>query len=111
MNRTIKDATVRTFHSASAETLKQHLHAFLLAYTCARRLKTLKGSTPYDFICRQWTVEPKRFKLNPYHHSPGLGIQSRRVVIRIIKRHGIGYGTGSTRLRPHDRGGASHDPA
>ena len=72
MNRTIKDATVRIFHSASAEALKQHLHAFLLAYTCARRLKTLKGSTPYDFICRQWTVEPERFKLNPCHHSPGL---------------------------------------
>ena len=53
MNRTIKDATVRTFHYASAEELKQHLHAFLLAYNCARRLKTLKGSTPYGFICRQ----------------------------------------------------------
>ena len=72
MNHTIKDATVRTFHNASAGELKQHLHAFLLAYNCARRLKTLKGSTPYEFICRQRTIEPSRFKLNPYHHSPGL---------------------------------------
>ena len=35
MNRTIKDATVRAFHYASASELKQHLHAFLLAYNCA----------------------------------------------------------------------------
>ncbi len=72
MNRTIKDATVRAFHYASASELKQHLHAFLLAYNCARRLKTLKSSTPYEFLCRQWTVEPERFKLNPNHHNPGL---------------------------------------
>jgi hypothetical protein len=31
MNRTIKEATVRAFHYASAHELKQHLHAFLLA--------------------------------------------------------------------------------
>ena len=72
MNRTIKDATVRTFHYTSASELKQHLHMFLLAYNCARRLKTLKGSTPYEFVCQQWTTEPERFKLNPYHHNPGL---------------------------------------
>ncbi|HEX2529611.1 MAG TPA: IS481 family transposase, partial [Geminicoccus sp.] len=44
----------------------------LLAYNCARRLKTLKGKSPYEFICQQWTIEPQRFKTNPYHHNPGL---------------------------------------
>jgi hypothetical protein len=72
MNRTIKDATVRMFHYVSAEELKRHLHAFLLAYNCARRLKTLRGKTPYEFICDQWILEPDRFKLNPHHHNPGL---------------------------------------
>ena len=72
MNRTIKEATVRAFHYASAHELKRHLHAFLLAYNCARRLKTLKGKTPYEFIREQWIKSPDRFRLNPDHHSPGL---------------------------------------
>jgi hypothetical protein len=46
MNRTLKEATVRAFHDASTEELKRHLQAFLLAYNCARRLKTLRGKTP-----------------------------------------------------------------
>jgi hypothetical protein len=74
MNRTIKEATVRAFHYASASELKRHLHAFLLAYNCARRLKTLKGRTPYEFICQRWTIEPERFNINPHHHNPGLNI-------------------------------------
>lgn len=42
------------------------------AYNFARRLKTLKGLTPYEFICKCWTTEPNRFKLNPFDHMPGL---------------------------------------
>ncbi|HEY0308373.1 MAG TPA: IS481 family transposase, partial [Acidobacteriaceae bacterium] len=42
------------------------------AYNFARRLKTLKGLTPYEYICSTWTKEPQRFKLNPTHLSPGL---------------------------------------
>ncbi|MGE4036009.1 MAG: IS481 family transposase, partial [Parvularculaceae bacterium] len=38
----------------------------------ARRLKTLKGLTPFEFICKCWTKEPKRFKLNPLQDMPGL---------------------------------------
>jgi hypothetical protein len=72
MKRTIKEATVRAFRYGSANELKQHLHAFLLAYNCARRLKILKGKTPYEFICQRWTAELKRFKINLYHHNPGL---------------------------------------
>ncbi|NRP75617.1 hypothetical protein ILFOPFJJ_06540 [Ensifer psoraleae] len=45
MNRTIKDATVRRFHYESHEQLRQHLADF--AYNFGRRLKTLKGLTPY----------------------------------------------------------------
>jgi len=35
-------------------------------------LKTLKGLTPYEFICKQWTIEPEKFTLNPIHQMPGL---------------------------------------
>lgn len=37
-----------------------------------RRLKTLKGLTPYEFICKRWTSEPERFTLDPIHQMPGL---------------------------------------
>jgi hypothetical protein len=62
MNRTIKDATVRRYHYDSHDQLRQHLSDFVTAYNFARRLKTLKGLTPYEFICKRWTLEPERFR-------------------------------------------------
>jgi hypothetical protein len=41
------------------------------AYNHARRLKTLRGLTPYEFVCQVWTKEPERFRLNPSHYIPG----------------------------------------
>ena len=67
MNRTIKDATVSRYHYTTHEELKKHLHAFLMAYNPANRLKTLKGESPYDFIKSVWEIEPERFNLNPNH--------------------------------------------
>jgi transposase InsO family protein len=72
MNRTIKDATVRRYYYESHDQLRQHLSDFVAAYNFARRLKTLKGLTPYEFICKRWTLEPERFRLNPLHQMPGL---------------------------------------
>src|SRR3712207_3422458 len=59
MNRTIKDATVKRFHYASHPQLRQHLPASV-AYTFTRRLKTLTGLTPYEFIRQRWPSEPER---------------------------------------------------
>lgn len=72
MNRTIKDATVKRYHYASHDQLRSHLADFLDAYNFARRLKTLSGLTPYEYICKIWTSEPDRFILNPIHQMPGL---------------------------------------
>ncbi len=72
MNRTIKDATVKRYHYDSHEQLRRHLGDFVAAYNFARRLKTLSGLTPYEFICKIWTSEPKRFRLDPSHQMPGL---------------------------------------
>ena len=72
MNRTIKEATVKRFHYESHNELDTHLASFVAAYNFAKRLKTLKGLTPYEFICKAWTTEPERFKLNPLHEMPGL---------------------------------------
>jgi len=72
MNRTIKEATVKRYHYDSHEQLSQHLQDFVSAYNFGRRLKTLKGLTPYEFICKCWTNQPERFILNPLHQMPGL---------------------------------------
>ena len=74
MNRTIKDATVKRFYYETHDQLRTHLADFVTAYNFARRLKTLKGLTPYEYVCKLWTKEPHRFTLNPLHHMPGLNI-------------------------------------
>ncbi len=43
-----------------------------MAYNFARRLKTLKGLTPYEFICKTWTKEPERFRISPIQDTVGL---------------------------------------
>src|SRR4051812_20610463 len=72
MNRTIKDATVKRYHYDDHDQLRRHLADFVAAYNFARRLKTLKGLTPFEFVSKCWTSEPDRFKLNPLHQMPGL---------------------------------------
>lgn len=72
MNRTIKEATVKRFHYDNHHQFETHLADFVAAYNFARRLKTLRGLTPYEFICKIWTTEPNRFRLNPIHQMPGL---------------------------------------
>ncbi len=74
MNRTIKDATVKRFHYEDHDQLRSHLASFVDADNYARRLKTLKGLTPYEAICRAWTKEPTKFTLDPLHQMPGLNI-------------------------------------
>ncbi len=71
MNRTIKDATVKRYHYESHDDLRRHLQLFIDAYNHARRLKTLRGLTPYEHVCHVWTKEPDRFISDPYRHTPG----------------------------------------
>lgn len=72
MNRTIKEATVKRYHYESHAQLETHLGDFIAAYNYARRLKTLQGLTPFEFICKIWTKEPERFTVDPTHHTLGL---------------------------------------
>lgn len=72
MNRTIKEATVKLYHYDTHSQLETHLNDFIAAYNYARRLKTLSGLTPYEYICKIWTSEPDRFIVNPIHQMPGL---------------------------------------
>ena len=65
------DATVKRYHYDSHDQLRAHLALFVDAHNHARRLKTLRGLTPYEFVCQTWTREPERFRLDPSHHIPG----------------------------------------
>ena len=49
-----------------------HLPDFINAYNCARRLKTLRGLNPCEFIGKNRTIEPEPFKLDAIHPMPGL---------------------------------------
>ena len=64
MNRTIKEATVQRYYYDSQHQFRRHLDDFVAAYNFGRRLKTLKGLTPYEFICKQWTAERQKFRLD-----------------------------------------------
>ena len=45
-----------------------------MAYNFAKRLKTLRGLTPYEHVCKVWTTQPNRYRLNQFHHTVGLNI-------------------------------------
>jgi Integrase core domain len=93
MNRTIKEATVKRYHYDTHGQLERHLADFVSAYNYGRRLKTLSGLTPYEFICKRWTIEPENFRLNPIHQMPGLNSSP----------HFYGVGPGERARNPVDR--------
>ena len=72
MNRTIKDATVKRYFYETHDQLRAHLQNFVDAYNFARRLKTLRGLTPYELIGKACISEPHKFKISPLHQMPGL---------------------------------------
>lgn len=71
MNRTLKEATVKQYHYERHEELRAHVAAFVVAYLYAKRLKTLRGLTPYEHLVAAWQKEPERFHHDPTHFTPG----------------------------------------
>src|SRR5690606_9692850 len=86
MNRTIKEATVKRFYYETHNELREHLANFVAAYNFAKRLKTLQGLTPYEFICKCWIKEPQRFTSNPRHQIPGPNIWSPKLSDQLEQR-------------------------
>src|SRR6266542_4083208 len=76
MNRTLKEATVKKYHYNSHQQLKTHLYNFLNAYNFAKRLKSLQGCSPYEFIVKTWQKDPDRFRVNPTQHTLGLNTRA-----------------------------------
>ena len=71
MDRTIKEATVKRSHYDDHDQLRNHLINFISYYNFGCRLKTLKGLTPYEAICKTWLNESHRFTSDPTHQIPG----------------------------------------
>jgi Integrase core domain len=74
MNRTLKEATITCDDDENHQQLKENLSSFLNAYNFAKRLKTLQGLTPYQYIIKCWQKKPERFTVNPCQHTLGLNI-------------------------------------
>ena len=67
-----REMTERLRYQASHDELKSHLQTFLMAYNFARRLKALKGLTPYEFICKTRENSPDKFKTDSDQFIVGL---------------------------------------
>ena len=74
MNRTLKDATLRRYHHASHDEFTGAPRALCRCIQYGRRLKALRGLTPYEAVCQSWTREPSRFISNPFNHTSRLNI-------------------------------------
>jgi len=72
MNRTLKEAAVNRCYYQTHQQLRDHPDAFVHAYNFAKRLKTLRGLTPYEFIVKTWTESPQLFHFDPNYHNMGL---------------------------------------
>ena len=74
MNRTIKKATVQRLPDQTTQELNEHLHAFLLAYNHAKRLKTLRSliPPPHEFVCAKWQMNPTTFTHDPTQLTLGI---------------------------------------
>jgi hypothetical protein len=64
MNRNLKERWSRYYYE-TYDQLQTHLSDFVIAYNFTHWLKTLKGLTPYEYICKLWKKEPQRFILDP----------------------------------------------
>jgi transposase len=71
MGRMIQQAgDDRIGHKGDAD-LARYLRDFVRAYNHGRRLKTLQGLTPHDFICRKWQADAQSFLRDPNHEIMG----------------------------------------
>ncbi len=65
-NKTIKNATTKTYHYETIEELKRHLMSYLLYYNHQKKLKALKFKSPYAILLEKFDLNPELFKENPY---------------------------------------------
>jgi hypothetical protein len=71
MEQTIEEVTVRRSQYDDYDQFRRHLADFVNAYNYAPPEDT-ERLTPFEYVCKIWTEEPKRFRLDSTHQTPGL---------------------------------------
>jgi hypothetical protein len=74
---------VKRFYYETHDQLRSHLNDFIDAYNFARRLKTLKGLTSYEYVCKIWTKEP-----NQVQHRPNLSKRGTKHLVQQTAQSG-----------------------
>lgn len=69
--RTLKEATVKSFHYSSVQELRRHVQEWLMVYSFAKQLKALRFKAPYEAIEELWKSKPEIFNVKPHHHMLG----------------------------------------
>ena len=46
----------------------RRLRTVTIVVTTMKRLKTPRGLTPYEYICKTWTEQPHQFITDPTQH-------------------------------------------
>jgi len=88
-NKTIKNATTKTYHYETVDELKQHLMSYLLYYNHQKKLKALKFKTPYTILLEKFDSSPELFKDNLYLKFRGLNIQKN--VVNLYKNRDVEF--------------------
>ena len=68
-----KDATVKRYFYGTDAQLRRTCADFCDAYNFGGRAENVNGP-PFEFVCKRWTTEPERIRLNPLQQMPGLNI-------------------------------------
>jgi hypothetical protein len=79
-NRTLQEATGRRYPYETTEQLHEHLQAFRLAYHHAKRLETLRGLPPHEFVCAQHPKNPAIFTRDPTQLTRGLDTERQNLI-------------------------------
>lgn len=72
MNRTIRDATIKSYEYLDMAQLRAHVLAFVHSYNFGKHLKVLRWKTPFRTVCEAWSKDPSPFRLHPHHLIVGL---------------------------------------
>lgn len=65
----LPEASSSGVHYESHDDLQEHFLAFFETYNFDRRLKTLRGLTPFEFVCECWEEDPTHFHHNPHNNG------------------------------------------
>ncbi|MBD3796120.1 MAG: hypothetical protein IE881_09420 [Epsilonproteobacteria bacterium] len=71
-NKTIKNATTKTYLHKTIEELKRNVMSYVLYYNHQKKFKALTFKTPYATLLEKFDLSPEFFKENQYQKLRGV---------------------------------------